>query len=56
MAASIKSNVLKNISKEMGSEAKNNSSVFKSRLNPVTGKTEWELEVEDYDFHQEIAR
>ncbi|XP_064640600.1 protein arginine N-methyltransferase 7-like [Lineus longissimus] len=56
MAASVKSNVLKNISKEMGSEAKNSGSIFKSKLNPVTGKMEWALEVEDFDFHQEIAR
>lgn len=31
-------------------------SVFTSKINPVTGKSEWELQNEDYDYHQEIAR
>ena len=31
-------------------------SVFTSQLNPVTGKMEWELQPENYDFQQEVAR
>jgi hypothetical protein len=31
-------------------------SVFTIKINPVTGKSEWELQNEDYDYHQEIAR
>lgn len=31
-------------------------SVFTAKTNPVTGKSEWELQNEDYDCHQEIAR
>lgn len=31
-------------------------SVFTKKLNPLTGKVEWVLQDEDYDFHQEIAR
>lgn len=31
-------------------------SVFTVKVNPVTGKSEWELQNEDYDYHQEIAR
>ncbi|XP_069687860.1 protein arginine N-methyltransferase 7-like isoform X2 [Periplaneta americana] len=31
-------------------------SVFTIKVNPVTGKSEWELQNEDYDYHQEIAR
>jgi len=31
-------------------------SVFTARINPVTGKSEWELQNENYDYHQEIAR
>jgi protein arginine N-methyltransferase 7 len=30
--------------------------VFTIKVNPVTGKSEWELQNEDYDYHQEIAR
>nr|CAD7567887.1 unnamed protein product [Timema californicum] len=32
------------------------STVFTKKINPVTGKLEWEHQDEDYDFHQEIAR
>ncbi|XP_064110806.1 protein arginine N-methyltransferase 7-like isoform X2 [Macrobrachium nipponense] len=31
-------------------------SVFTSQLNPITGKMEWELQPENYDFQQEVAR
>jgi protein arginine N-methyltransferase 7 len=31
-------------------------SVFTAKINPITGKSEWELQNEDYDYHQEIAR
>lgn len=31
-------------------------SVFVHRSNPVTGRSEWELVREDYDYHQEVAR
>lgn len=31
-------------------------SVFTIKVNSVTGKSEWELQNEDYDYHQEIAR
>ncbi|CAN7991097.1 unnamed protein product [Ixodes hexagonus] len=31
-------------------------SVFTSLFNPITGKNEWELRPEEYDYHQEIAR
>lgn len=31
-------------------------SVFSSTVNPRTGKTEWGIHDDDYDFHQEIAR
>ncbi|XP_067002543.2 protein arginine N-methyltransferase 7 isoform X2 [Anabrus simplex] len=31
-------------------------SVFTKKVSPITGKTEWQLQNEDYDFHQEIAR
>ncbi|KAK3086794.1 hypothetical protein FSP39_023581 [Pinctada imbricata] len=37
-----------NISKEM--------STFVSTVNPVTGKTDWVLQDDKYDYHQEIAR
>ncbi|XP_069113948.1 protein arginine N-methyltransferase 7-like [Argopecten irradians] len=33
-----------------------NMSTFVSIINPVTGKTDWCLQNDDYDFHQEIAR
>ncbi|XP_033755717.1 LOW QUALITY PROTEIN: protein arginine N-methyltransferase 7-like [Pecten maximus] len=33
-----------------------NMSTFVSIINPVTGKTDWSLQNDDYDFHQEIAR
>ena len=31
-------------------------SVFISRVSPITGKMEWLLEDNNYDYHQEIAR
>ncbi|CAH1398647.1 unnamed protein product [Nezara viridula] len=31
-------------------------STFVQKLNPLTGKTIWEMEDENYDYHQEIAR
>lgn len=31
-------------------------SAFTSHFNPITGRNEWELCPEDYDYHQEIAR
>lgn len=31
-------------------------SVFTQKKNPITGKTEWDIQHEDYDYHQEIAR
>lgn len=31
-------------------------STFKQILNPITGRSEWEPQCEDYDYHQEIAR
>lgn len=36
--------------------SKTGSKCFVSRANPVTGKTEWIMQDEDYDYHQEIAR
>lgn len=33
-----------------------NMSTFKQILNPITGRSEWEPQCEDYDYHQEIAR
>ncbi|XP_034831267.1 protein arginine N-methyltransferase 7-like isoform X1 [Maniola hyperantus] len=30
--------------------------VFTQKRNPITGSTEWDVQHEDYDFHQEIAR
>ncbi|RVE53723.1 hypothetical protein evm_001615 [Chilo suppressalis] len=30
--------------------------VFTQKRNPITGDTEWDVQHEDYDFHQEIAR
>ncbi|XP_014367862.2 protein arginine N-methyltransferase 7 isoform X1 [Papilio machaon] len=30
--------------------------VFTQKRNPITGSTEWELQHENYDYHQEIAR
>lgn len=35
---------------------KDRMSTFVQNLNPFTGKCTWELEDENYDFHQEIAR
>lgn len=31
-------------------------SVFTQKLNPLTGKCDWEVHDENYDYHQEIAR
>lgn len=31
-------------------------SVLTQKFNPVTGKMEWEMQDENYDFQQEIAR
>ncbi|KAJ1529336.1 hypothetical protein ONE63_006126 [Megalurothrips usitatus] len=31
-------------------------SVFSNKVNPITGKMEWEMHDDEYDFHQEIAR
>ncbi len=33
-----------------------NMSTFKQILNPITGRSEWEPQCENYDYHQEIAR
>lgn len=30
--------------------------VFTQTKNPITGSTEWNIQDEDYDYHQEIAR
>ncbi|XP_053606686.1 protein arginine N-methyltransferase 7 isoform X2 [Plodia interpunctella] len=30
--------------------------VFTQKRNPLTGSTEWDVQHEDYDYHQEIAR
>lgn len=30
--------------------------VFTQKRNPLTGGTEWDVQHEDYDYHQEIAR
>lgn len=31
-------------------------STFVSTMSPTTGKMEWVLEDDDYDYHQEVAR
>lgn len=31
-------------------------SVYTQKLNPITGKNDWEVQSEDYDYHQEVAR
>lgn len=31
-------------------------SVYTQKLNPITGKSDWEVQSEDYDYHQEVAR
>lgn len=31
-------------------------SVFTQQLNPITGKMEWGIQPEDYDYKQEVAR
>ena len=33
-----------------------NMSTFVSHFNPLTGKTEWRFQDENYDYQQEIAR
>lgn len=30
--------------------------VFTQKKNPITGDTEWDVQHENYDYHQEIAR
>lgn len=30
--------------------------MFTSKLNTMTGKIDWEIVDENYDFHQELAR
>lgn len=30
--------------------------MFTSKLNPMTGKLDWEIQNEDYDYKQELAR
>lgn len=30
--------------------------MFTSRINTLTGQTEWEIQNEDYDYQQELAR
>ena len=30
--------------------------VFTQLVNPTTGKTEWEPQDNNYDYHQEVAR
>lgn len=32
------------------------SQIFTQVKNPLTGATEWDVQREDYDYHQEIAR
>lgn len=31
-------------------------STYTQKLNPITGKSDWEVQSEDYDYHQEVAR
>ena len=35
---------------------KMSNSVFVQKFNPATGQTEWQLQSEDYDYQQEVAR
>lgn len=37
-------------------EADKRPKVFTQKRNALTGSTEWGMQDEDYDFHQEIAR
>lgn len=30
--------------------------IFTQKLNPITGKCDWEVQDENYDYHQEVAR
>lgn len=30
--------------------------IFTAKLNPITGQCDWEVQNEDYDYHQEVAR
>ena len=43
------------ISKGIPSQ-ESNMSTFVSHFNPLTGKTEWRFQDENYDYQQEIAR
>lgn len=43
---------LKSVTKRTDTKMK----VFTQKRNPLTGSTEWDVEDEDYDYHQEIAR
>ncbi len=36
--------------------AANGGGVFVSSYNPMTGKKEWKMQPEDYDYQQEVAR
>lgn len=31
-------------------------SIFTQHLNPLTGQNEWDLQLNDYDYKQEVAR
>lgn len=35
---------------------KSSQGVFVQDLNPITGKSEWKMQPEDYDYQQEVAR
>ena len=59
MAASMKTGVtaaVRNLSRDSAFKSSNATSIFVSKLNPVTSKTEWVVEPENFDYHQEIAR
>ncbi|XP_022254122.1 protein arginine N-methyltransferase 7-like [Limulus polyphemus] len=30
--------------------------IFTQRFNPLTGKSQWDIQDENYDYHQEVAR
>ncbi|XP_052758972.1 protein arginine N-methyltransferase 7 isoform X1 [Galleria mellonella] len=38
------------------SQSEDRMQVFTQKKNPITGSTEWDVQHEDYDYHQEIAR
>ncbi|KOB67071.1 Arginine methyltransferase 7 [Operophtera brumata] len=42
--------------KSFAKKADTRMKVFTQKRNPLTGSTEWDMEDEDYDYHQEIAR